>query len=264
MNPWRKEFANTWGRGGKADGTELRGDQDGIFVHVESHPLGTQVGKGVCLVTHLQIFSVSSVQSVSWDPRSRPRVLSAWPCAERVARPSGFLLLWLCWILLAACGILAPQPGRPALGARSLNHWTTRRPQHVTHLQSLHPDTCPVGKGVSLSAGEETGSERSEATAGYLPATAGDPGGPVPRSILLTTSLPSPGSGPSRPRSDSQRPRARGLPLETAGFPVSQRRRSAGRGKDVLLHLPVWRQCGAGVRSRGAQLGVELLGRPEG
>lgn len=72
MNPWRKEFANTWDRGGKADGTELRGDQGGIFVHVESHPLGAQVGKGVCLVTHLQIFSFSSVSQLGSEA-SPPR-----------------------------------------------------------------------------------------------------------------------------------------------------------------------------------------------
>ena len=49
-----------------------------------------------------------------------------------------FLFIWLCWFLLATCGIffccvmweLVPQPGiepkPPALGVQSLSHWTTR------------------------------------------------------------------------------------------------------------------------------------------
>lgn len=36
------------------------------------------------------------------------------------------------------------------------------------------------------------------------------------------------------------------------------------RGKDVLLHILVWWQCGAGGRSGGARLGVGLLGGLEG
>lgn len=65
MNPWRKEFANTWDRGGKADGTELRGDQGGIFVHVESHPAGCPGGRrGVSGDTLAEIFSFQFSQSV--------------------------------------------------------------------------------------------------------------------------------------------------------------------------------------------------------
>ena len=48
-----------------------------------------------------------------------------------------YLFIWLCWVLVAACGIfsccmwdLIPWPGieprPPTLGARSLSHWTTR------------------------------------------------------------------------------------------------------------------------------------------
>ena len=45
---------------------------------------------------------------------------------------------WLHWVLVAACGILAPwprlEPEPPVLGARSFNHWTTRE----VHPSSLH------------------------------------------------------------------------------------------------------------------------------
>ena len=48
-----------------------------------------------------------------------------------------YLCIWLCWVLIATCGIfscgmqdLVPQPGiepgSPTLGAQSLSHWATR------------------------------------------------------------------------------------------------------------------------------------------
>ena len=56
-----------------------------------------------------------------------------------------FIYLWLCWVLVAACGLLAAvckllvtarmrdlvprpgiEPGPPALGVQSLTHWTIR------------------------------------------------------------------------------------------------------------------------------------------
>ena len=41
-----------------------------------------------------------------------------------------YLFAWLHWVLVVACGILAPwpgiEPGFPALGVWSLSHWTTR------------------------------------------------------------------------------------------------------------------------------------------
>ena len=45
-------------------------------------------------------------------------------------RVQGFLCFLFFWPRQAACGILVPRPGikpvPPALGARSLNHWTAR------------------------------------------------------------------------------------------------------------------------------------------
>ena len=44
--------------------------------------------------------------------------------------PSIYLLTWLCRVLVAACGIQFPdqgvEPRPPALGLRSLSHWTTK------------------------------------------------------------------------------------------------------------------------------------------
>ena len=41
-----------------------------------------------------------------------------------------YILIWLCWVLVAACRIWVPwlgiKPWAPALGVQSVSHWTTR------------------------------------------------------------------------------------------------------------------------------------------
>ena len=53
------------------------------------------------------------------------------------------LFLWLCWVLVAACGIYFPDqgsnPGPPALGAWSLSHWTTREVPYSVILNLIFP-----------------------------------------------------------------------------------------------------------------------------
>ena len=73
-----------------------------------------------------------------------------------------YLSIWLCWVLVAArgifvvacgllgaaCGILFPDqgsnPGPPALGARSLNHWTTRE---IPFICFKHVNSCCKERG---------------------------------------------------------------------------------------------------------------------
>ena len=48
-----------------------------------------------------------------------------------------FFFFWLCWVLAAACGVQVPgqglnEPGPPALGVWSINHWTAREVPRIS------------------------------------------------------------------------------------------------------------------------------------
>ena len=67
------------------------------------------------------------------------------------------MILLFSWPRRVACGVLVPRPGiepvPPALGARSLNHWTARQVPGVIHSKWIDPRSFFLGSaGTAASA----------------------------------------------------------------------------------------------------------------
>ena len=119
------------------------------------------------LASQTQVLSLGSVQSsIQPSPRHFPYfspvlsfiILQSHPllsnqptCLFFFFKVFIYLFIWLCWVLVAACGIfscgmwdLVPwqgiEPRLPAMGVRSLGHWTTREVPQLTCLDFIiHP-----------------------------------------------------------------------------------------------------------------------------
>ena len=67
-----------------------------------------------------------------------------------------YLFLWLCWVLVAACGIYFPDQGSnprpPALGAWSLSHWTTREVPDSSLKTQTFPQQCSQASILGMEA----------------------------------------------------------------------------------------------------------------
>ena len=90
-------------------------------------------------VHSLHEFTLSVLCSVGLDNYVMIRI-------HHYSSGQGISFFRLCWILVAASRILVPwpgvEPGPLALGAQSLNHWTTREILHTQHLHRPKNRLC--------------------------------------------------------------------------------------------------------------------------
>ena len=125
------------------------------------------------------LFKILSTISRQWEQSTKPKpraLLSTGPHLRNVlTRHFSFqyMLIWLCWVLVAACRVfswgmwalscsmwdLVPWPGiklgTPALGAWSLSHWTSREvparhfSKSLSEVHALFPSLLPDSHSMS-------------------------------------------------------------------------------------------------------------------